>query len=319
MKIRALAEGESPLRGLDAYEAWLKDSRDRREEDVYLLEHVVVNVLRQIARDKDPGLRLVALARLARADVAGAQAELAALTDGGGPIDAALASVGDGAAAARIREAAATPGDRRRLIPALEAGGSANIPTLLNLLDDKDLSTSTAAASALGRLRAQESVGALRKALTAAYPLVRHTAAVALARLGDPAGQEEVSRMLAMDVPDIKLMAAAAWDGRPGPWIDTVRPLLANQDGLVRLEAARLIAPIDPDAARLVLHEALNNENPVVRSESTKVVEELMWTGTLTATIADLRGRLRDPDPSVRLPAATALLRLIRGDQEAAQ
>ncbi|HXG70652.1 MAG TPA: HEAT repeat domain-containing protein [Gemmatimonadaceae bacterium] len=319
VRIRALTEGEGPLRGLDAYEAWLKDSRVPREEDVYLLEPVAVDVLRLIARDKDPGLRVIALTRLARAGIGGARAELAALNDGGATVDAALTSLGDETAAARIRHAAEGPGNRRGLVPALEQGGSASVPILITLLNDKDESTSSAAASALGRLRAYEAVGSLRKSLAADYPFVRHTAAVALARLNDPAGQAEVARMLAMDVPDIQLMAATAWDGQPGPWVEAVRSLLDNQEGLVRLEAARLIAPIDPAAARRVLQEALSNENPVVRSESAKVVEELIWAGTLTATIADLRGRLRDPEPSVRLPAATALLRLIRGHQEAAK
>ncbi|HXG71849.1 MAG TPA: HEAT repeat domain-containing protein [Gemmatimonadaceae bacterium] len=317
VRIRALTAGEGPLRGLDAYEAWLKDSRGPREEDVYLLEPVAVHVLRLIARDKDPGLRVIALTRLARAGVGGARAELAALNDGGATVDAALTSLGDETAAARIRDAAEGPGNRRGLVPALEQGGPASVPILLTLLNDKDESTSSAAASALGRLRAYEAVESLRKSLAADYPFVRHSAAVALARLNDPEGQAEVARMLATDVPDIQLMAAAAWDGQPGPWVEAVRPLLDNQEGLVRLEAARLIAPIDPAAARRVLQEALTNENPVVRSESARVADELAGTGTLTVTIADLRGRLRDPDASVRLSAAASLLRLITGDRDA--
>ena len=164
-----------------------------------------------------------------------------------------LATLGDEAALGRL-ETAGSPVARRRFVEALEDGGSTNVPALLALLDDARYGDQPAtppprsAGSAPRRPRP-----GLREALQAEYPHTRHVAAVALARLGDPEGQAEVARMLTTDVADVQLMAAAsAWNGRPGPWVDAVVPLLTDQTGLVRLEAARLLAAVRPDEAQRV-------------------------------------------------------------------
>ena len=137
-------------------------------------------------------------------------------------------------------------------------------------------------------------------------------ATISLAQMGDAAALTRVDRMLTSDVPDVQLAAARAWEGRPGPWVDVVRPLLSNPDGVTRLEAARAIAPVDPEAARKVLGTALSDANPVIRYESARVLDEAFTDGLSLTDVVSLRQRLRDPDQAVRLTVAGILLRLAR-------
>ncbi len=118
--------------------------------------------------------------------------------------------------------------------------------------------------------------------------------------------------MLATNVPQVQLEAAEAWSGRPGPWVDAIRPLLDNMDGFTRLDAARILAPVDPEAARRTLTAALGDLNPVIRYESAKVIDTLVDTQPETADMPMLRQRLRDADRGVRTAVASALLKLAR-------
>ena len=135
---------------------------------------------------------------------------------------------------------------------------------------------------------------------------------ITLAQMGDATALSAVDRMLASNVPDLQIAASRAWEGRPGPWVEAMRPLLDNPEGLTRLEAARAIAPVDPEAARRVLGAALADSNPVIRYESAKALEEVPALHLASTDIAALRQRLRDGDATVRMSAASALLRLAR-------
>lgn len=306
VKLHALSSGSGARAALDTYEAWL-DGAAGRTEDLPLLDPVVTGILWEAARGADPGLASLALERLARGGASGARE---ALARAGAAADPVLATLGNEGALGRLKTAG-SPVARRRYVEALEAGGSNNVPALLALLDDADSGIAGDAAAALGRLGAAEAAPRLREALQAEYPHTRHVAAVALARLGDPEGQAEVARMLTTDIADVQLMAASAWNGRPGPWVDAVVPLLADQTGLVRLEAARLLVTVRPEEAQRVLVQALGDANPAVRFETARILERL--DPAVAARMApELRARLRDPDAAVRTLAASVIFRLIR-------
>jgi HEAT repeat protein len=312
LKIHALAAA-APLRGLDGYEAWLTAPH---AEDAGLLEPVVIGVLQQIAHAPDRELQRRALRALAANHVAGAQQALDALpasADNGFDRDVQAARAGDGAAVQRLNTEASTPaGGTPLLVQALAGIGAAGEPGLLLLLRSPQPQTRAAAVEALGAMKSAQAREILTTLLQDPDPVVRVSATVSLAQLGDAAALAKVDAMLASNVPDVQLAAARTWQGRPGPWVEVVRPLLENPDGLTRLEAARAIAPVDPEAARRTLTAALGDSNPVIRYESAQVVDEAL-DGHLSATdVAALRQRLRDPDAAVRLAVASALLKLAR-------
>lgn len=299
-----------PIQGLNTYEQWMRRSSS---EDVGLLEPVAVEVLRQIAANADRDLRREAQRMLTRA---GLPAAPAAASDGEPSFeeDSARARAGNADALKRLEAAAAAPTmpDQSELALALEHLGMAGVPGLLTILKNSAGPNRAAAAAALGRLKAHETVPVLRESMRDSDPLVRSSAAVALARLGTPDGQAFVQKMLESEVPDVRLMAAEAWDGQNGPWVAAVMPLLQNRDGLTRLHAARLIAPVDPEAARRTLQEASIDPNPVIRATALKeIVAVAAQPGV--ADIAQLRRALRETDPAIRLQAAGAILESARG------
>jgi HEAT repeat protein len=311
LKIEALSASD-PLKGLDTYERWLGS---RTDEDLGLLEPVARGVLTALASSNDQVIRNAALQQLAASGISSAREAMAATAQGGASLDATLADVGDAQAIERLKTAAAAPGndDKSAVARGLASAGEAGVPGLLRLMRSQNLPTRIAAITSLGKLRAKEAQQPLQAALTDSDPVVRATAAVALARLGDATGQAEVDKMLGSEIPDLQLLAAGAWDGESGPWVGAIRPLLDNRDGLIRFQAARLIAPVDPDAARQVLNEGLADPNPVVRTESAHQLAEVVEAHPEILDPARLRQLLRLPDPMLRLRAASALLAAERG------
>jgi HEAT repeat protein len=161
----------------------------------------------------------------------------------------------------------------------------------------------------LAAMNAHEASDAARGFLADPDPLVRATAAVALARFGDPEGESRVKEMLASPVADTRLLAAEAYAGQTtGAWIEALVPLLEDPDGLNRLRAAELLGPVRPELARPVLEKAAADPNPVVRSEAART---LATTETGLATLGGLsffRRMLRDPDPGVRVQGGSGIL-----------
>jgi HEAT repeat protein len=311
LRIEALSATDA-IRGLDAYDAWIAP---RKTEDAGLIEPIARAVLDQVAHSRETDLAREAVRLLGQARVS-VPADLTSALSAGDPFgaDAALAAKGDGPALQRLAAAAvaAETRDKTLVANALEAAGAAGVPGLESMLSDRIGPNRAAAAAALGRLEAPGAAAALQHAFTDQDPFVRSSAAVALARLHNAEGSAYVQQMLQSDVPDLQLMAAQAWNGQPGPWVETIRPLLQNRDGLNRVRAARLIAAVDPQSARRALQEALGDTNPVMRAESAKVTAELAQQQSGIADIAELRRLLRDKDASVRLYAAGALLAVVR-------
>ena len=144
----------APLRGLDAYEAWLAA---KHVEDVGFLEPVVIGILQEIANARDPDVQRSALRALAAARVAGSQEKLDALKpsgDGSLDRDVEAARAGDVTALQRLNGRASTPaGGTVVLAKALAEIGSAGAPGLLLLLNSAQPQTRAAAAEALGPMK----------------------------------------------------------------------------------------------------------------------------------------------------------------------
>jgi len=313
LKISALSTAGA-TRGLDAYEARLAKSH---REDINLLEPVAIAVLQEIARATDQPLRVPALTALASAGVAGAREALSALSqDRPGTavsVDAMAARTGDRAALERLTAAAGTPAGATPLMAEALAGlGASGEPGLVVLLKAGNPDVRAAASQALANSSTASARQALAGVATDADPRVRLWSTIGMARGGDGAALAKVDQMLASGVPDLQIAAAMASNGRPGPWVDVVRPLLDSPEGLTRIEAARVIAPVDPEAASKVLQKALADPNPVIRAVSAKTIETVEREKVEGSDIATLRPRLRDPDPSVRLNVAMALIKIAR-------
>jgi HEAT repeat protein len=312
LKINALSAASS-IKGLAAYEQWQVKSK---REDVALLEPVAIAVVQEIARGSNPEQHALALAELAAAHVAGAaeppagpgstqQAQLAANVD--------AARRGDSAAIGRLN---AQANDRASatvaLVTALQQIGSSGESGLLMLVNAANPAVRAAAVRALGASKSERALPVLHSLFDGMDPATRVPATVALAQLGDAPALARIDQMLASNVPQVQIAAAEAWSGRPGPWTEIIRALLDNPDGFTRLDAAKAIAPVDPEAAKRTLNAALDDPNPVIRYQSATSIEDLSEGNPAVLDVASLRKRLRDADPMVRLAVASTLLKLAR-------
>ena len=312
LKITALATA-SPEQALEVYDQAIGL---KHGDDAAVLEPIAAGTLQQIAASSDPELKRGALRALAEARIPGAHEALTKLPntpDNRIAADAAAALSGDSAAAERLMVDAGAPAPQPvALADALASLGPAGETGLVLLLKNQSPTARASAAKALGAMKSESAREPLQAATQDPDPVVRTTATISLARLGDNDALNAVDRMLASPVPDMQLAAAEAWEGRQGPWVAIVQPLLDNPDGLVRLHAARALAAIDPANARRTLAQALSDPNPVVRGNSAQMLTDLIAANPAVADVAALRMRLRDSDPVVRLSAASALLRLAR-------
>ena len=311
LKLSALAAA-APAQALAAYELWIAAGH---ADDAGVLEPVAIGVLQEIAGGKSPELRPSAVRALAGARVQAIQKALDALNAEQTSLerDMAAARSGDPTALQRLNAEAAKPsGGSPALAQALADTGIGGEAGLILLLKSENPQTRAAAAERLGGMKSERGAAAMQGLVRDPDPAVRIAATVSLAQLGDATALTTVDRMLASDVPDTQIAASRAWGGQPGPWVPIVRALLDNQDGLTRLEAARAIAPVDPEAARRVLEGALGDPNPVVRYESAKAIDSMLDLPSAGGNITSLRQRLSDRDAAVRLTVASALLKLAR-------
>lgn len=284
LKIQSQALSQS-AQALDTYERWLGR---RNAEDLGLLAIVAEGVLRDLAAHGDASIRAEAARQLSppSAPTALTAAELE-----------------------RLQRAAADPAvnDKSAVADALARGGTPAVPILVDLVTSGRGPNRAAAARALGTIGDSRAEPALRDAFNDEDPYVRASAAVALARVGNSTGQNYLQTMLASDVAGIRLMAAEAWNGRPGPWVDAVRPLLDDEQAITRIRAAALLAPIDPAAANLTLAATLGDPNPAVRGKAATTLTRLAAEHPEAADPAALRRQLRDADAWIRLFAAAAI------------
>jgi HEAT repeat protein len=105
-----------------------------------------------------------------------------------------------------------------------------------------------------------------------------------------------------------RLIAAQAMASAPDAlWMDQVRRLTSDGEPDVRIGAARLLLPHDPELARQILERGMNDENPAIR--------DLASAGFSEAAAGDLRMLrhfLKLNDRLGRVRAAARILELLR-------
>lgn len=312
-RITAHAAKEEMPQALSAYDGYVSAVK---KPDVELLRPVAVGELQRLARNypDDGVLYSGALERLARGGNAEALGRLKRTgASGSSPVAvesiASLARLGSKDAARRLGEILKSePAARVGIIRAIEESDArSQAPGVAALLNDADVNVRRAAARAVGVLQHRDAIPQLRGIMERDVPIVQMFAAPALKRLGDTSADPFVAKMLASDSPEMRLEAAQAYPQTlRAPWIERVKGLRADRDGLARVRAADVLACCDPATARAILNEALRDPIPPMRVEAARVYE---LTDLADAAIA--RRLLGDSFDHVRLHGAGAVLRQI--------
>ena len=295
------------MTGLDTYELWLGL---QQTEDAYLIRHIARAWLFETARAQDPQARLQALKHLIRDGDAEAHRQLSRLAAEGGFAEMrSLAETGDETAVRRLLEWLPQSSNKLEIIDALVASGHPQvIVPLRDLLSDPEPATVAAAADALGKLGAKETVSRITPLLTnaASTRLVKIKAAEALYRLGDDAGRDLLEELLKNPEPALRVLGAKAMSSRPTPsWQGTVRELLQASHPSIRLDAATLVAQYDPAAARAALDRLLADDMLSVRVQAARVLAERVAGDFMT-----LRKLMKTGDLLARVRAAGRILEL---------
>jgi HEAT repeat protein len=295
--IRIEANRDRVKPALAAYERWLRQSG---RDDRFLLYPIAHRLLASLSRSNDAAIRAAATARLIRSGLPGATAA--------SPQDvtavAARAEAGDKTAQQQLSELVAQDAGSVRpgTVKALASSGPGSVPQLVLLLAHKSPDVRGAAVEALGNIGGQQAVAALQGLRNDPDPYVRLRVAVALAQAGDQDAIATVSTALASPVADIRLMAAEAFRNNPTEASRAaVRSALAEANPLTRARAAAMLGESE-EATRTVV-DLLNSENPTVREEAAKTVED-----RFSENVALIRGLLDSDDQWLQLYGAGALL-----------
>jgi HEAT repeat protein len=295
--------------GLEVYEKWLGQ---RVLEEPLLLRRIAGAILREhIYATKDERVRLEALRALAADGDQGAVAALSKDPTGNGPRTRMLAAMGDERAIQAIAAnlSKGMGNDVAALEALAESGSRSAVAPLTASLKDRNPEVRAAAATGLGKLGAKYDVlEPLKAALGDPTAYVRVKAAGALYGLGDLSGLQTLQDLSTSDAAVSRLMAAQAMAGRPDArWLDAVRSLTSATEPEVRVGAATLLAPHDPEAARKVLEAAMNDPNPAIR----EMAGESMIDST-TTDLRALRQFLRSPKALEQVQAAGQILTVLR-------
>jgi HEAT repeat protein len=295
--------------GLDVYEKWLGQ---RILEEPLILRRIAGAILREhIYATKDERVRLEALRALAADGDQGAVAALSKDPTGNGPRTRMLAALGNERAIQAIAaNLSKGMGNDVAAVQALgDSGSRSAVAPLTASLKDRNPEVRGAAATGLGKLGTKfDVVEPLKAALNDPTAYVRVKAAGALYGLGDLSGMQTLQDLSASDAAVSRLMAAQAMAGRPDArWLDTVRSLTSATEPEVRVGAATLLAPHDPEAARKVLESAMNDPNPAIR--------EMAGESMIDITTTDLRALrqfLRSSKALEQVQAAGQILTVLR-------
>jgi len=306
------------LGALGTYEQWLGA---RRVEEPYALRRIARAYLHAALGDLNTRSKALE-ALIADGDQdAISQAQTGAAGSKIGDTQALAAAGDERAVSALIAQLDSMPAGKSRIADVLAQSRSRlAIPPLLKLLDDPDIQTRASAAGALGTLNAQEAVGRLRSVLSdeqQPFP-VRFTAASALARLGDVSGTlflrgvmdrlgSTPEETLARSMLRVQAAAALAALGPDAGWMDTARALLNDPDPMVRIQAARILAPYDNATSKGTLDSAMNDQNPAIREAAAQTLAQYV-----AGDFATLRRLLRSTDALARVSAAGRILELTR-------
>jgi HEAT repeat protein len=300
--------------GLTAYERWLAT---RKVDAPYVLRRIARTYLWEAMGDV--GARGDAITALVDDGDARALAQATAAAERGSLIDRkALAETGDERTVrALIAELQASPEQRNYVIDALAGSHSPlAVPPLMALLADPNPDTRARVADALGRLPAAQAISKLRPLLDESQPMsVRFSAARALIRLGDAAGDVFMRNLLASHPepsPGYGMLRAQAAEalaiaGPDQEALATARQLLNDPDPQVRAAAARIIAPYDNHTAKITLEGLVADSNPAIRQLGARLL-----AGEVAGDFVTLRGLLRSADAATRTSAAARILELTR-------
>lgn len=298
-----------PGAALTRYERWL----GARAEEPGLVRRIARAVLHEWGRQTgQPALRAEALEALSLDGDPHARAVLVAdANEGSSAALATLAALGDENAVQRlIDQVQSAQGNRHREIEALAASGSAlAIPPLVEALGDANEVNRVAAARALGTLGQPGAVPALRTALQDPRGAVRVEAAGALLALGDYAGYNLLTPLLSDPNPQVRLSGVALTSSAAdAAWALEAEQLMRSaEDPSIRLQAARLLAPHNPDAALPVIRDLLEDPNPAIREAAGPVL-----AAAVPDDLAELRRLLARADGQVKVRAAARILALTR-------
>jgi HEAT repeat protein len=294
---------------LSQYERWLGG---RTMEEPGVVRRIARAVLYEFTRQTaDGAARSEALVLLAREGDAAAQAVIlnnAASGQSAGLRDAVR--LGESQAISRVAARLKSPGaDKIRDIQLLgESASPLAVPALVPFLKDPAEQVRSNAARALGRTGSATAVTSLEPALKDPHGIVRADAAAALYRLGSAAGIAVLEEYASSEEPGLRKFAAQAMAVRPDErWLALVRGLLSAPDPMDRLDAATLLAPHDPAAARSVLEQLAADPNLGVQEATELVRAELVST-----SLSDLRSLLKSRNLMARVRAGGRILALTR-------
>jgi HEAT repeat protein len=296
--------------GLTQYERWLGT---RTFEEPAIVRRIAGALLHEVARDEPMDTaRLEALRALAND---GDRAAVAALTDGSRsgnrPETRIMAAMGDARSVKMlIAELNGTGGNLTSAIEALgESGSQAAVTPLVQQLQHRAPEVRAAAADALGKLgKRYDVVESLKLALKDQNGYVRTRAAAALFGLGDMSGLALLQGLLQDESAKSRLIALQAMAASAdAAWIEQARQLTSASEPDVRIGAARLLLPHDPQYARPILERGMNDENPAIRDLASESIGE-----AAAADLRALRYFLRLNDRLGRVRAAARLLVLLR-------
>jgi HEAT repeat protein len=296
--------------GLSQYEKWLGS---RVLEEPSIVRRLAVASLREGAQDRQAGEAYIeALRALASdRDEAALSVLSAAVLDGSAPEMRVLASSGNGVAVralvATLEKGGANP---VASIEALAASGSQlAIAPLSSRLKDPSPEVRAAAVEGLGKLgQRYDLVARIKPVLKDPVAHVRVRAAGALFALGDMSGLEILQGLLVEDAPISRLVALQVMASQPDAhWQDQVRRLTTVAEPEIRVGAAKLLLPLDPEAARKVLETAANDPNPAIRDMAGSTAVDLSATD-----LRALRHLLKSTSALARARAAGRILALVR-------
>jgi len=299
--------------GLDQYERWLGQ---KTLEEPGILRRIARSVARQVAASNNPTGRFEALRILAADGDAAALVELGTRAEAGGNVEArALAASGDERGVKALVTALELNKDGGASLETIRALGASRHPLAFDALvaqaRSREPAVRQAAMQALGALGDRRAVAILREGLKDQFGLVRGQSAGALYRLGDDSGLALIEQLAASESPAGRMAAAHYLSSRPDArWFTLVRGLAgAGQPAEVRLGAAKLLSPHDPDEAAAVLQTlaADGSVDLAIREEAAR-----SEPAAVSGDVRKLRSLLRNGDVLVRLAAVDRLLSLTR-------
>jgi HEAT repeat protein len=167
-----------------------------------------------------------------------------------------------------------------------------------------------AAVEGLGKLgRSLDSynlIARIKPLLADQTSFVRVKAAGALYGLNDMSGFQILQDLMRAEPSASRLIALQAMASRPdGVWLGQVRQLAGAAEPEVRIQAARLLGPHDPEGARSVLEGVMSDPNPAIREMASDAVGEV-----LPSDFPTLRRLMKSGDRLTGVRAASRLMAL---------